>query len=444
MAEWVAPGSGPSRVQSWSARGTGRDHTVGSGPADTASRTTVDPAIWREHGRPLVRAEAIGPLTGAEVAVKDLFAVAGHRRGAGVPGWLAEAAPETTHADALERLLAAGATVRGITHADEFGYGMVGRNAHYGTPPNAAVPGAVPGGSSSGTAAAVGLGLADVGLGTDTAGSVRIPASYQGLWGLRTSHGRVPTVGVLPLAPSFDTVGLLTRTADVLAAATHALLGTATDARRGDAAEDDPEPGTFPLVVDTDALAAVSDPVRALFRAALQRIAADAGLGPVEPVRLGDPGTRAECFRVVQAAEAWRAHGRWVATHPGALGPDVSERFAVAADVDPGTEQRARARAAELRGCLDERLDGRVLLLPTAPSPAPPLTSNAAELNDVRRGILRLTSIAGLGGYPALSVPSLVITTLHASAPVGLCLVGPRGSDLALIALGRRIDQALK
>lgn len=393
---------------------------------------SIDLSIWREYGDPLIRAGAFGPLSGLDIAVKDVFSVAGHRRGAGVPSFLAESEPAIRHADALAALIDSGAAVRGIAHTDEFAYSLVGRNAHYGTPPNAAVPGAVPGGSSSGPAAAVGLGLADVGLGTDTAGSIRIPASYQGLWGLRTSHGLVSTSGMLGLAPSFDTVGLLARSSQTLSVAAAALLGTSAG-RSLDGVE---------LVVDHDLFALLTDAVRALFRTGLQRLSG-ATDGPLGQVRLGDPAVRAESVRIVQGAEAWRQHGGWLQAHPGALGRDVSERFAIAADIDADTEQRARKALRGLRGELDHRLDNRVLVLPTAASPAPPLTSNVAELNEVRRATLKLTSIAGAGGYPAVSVPNLVMTTLHASAPVGLCLVGPRGSDLALIELACQIENAL-
>ena len=125
--------------------------------------------------------------------MKDLFEVAGFAVGAGVPAYLAESRPAATSASAVEALVAAGADVIGIAQTDEFAYSVAGRNSHYGTPPNVAAPGSIPGGSSSGPASAVALGQVSIGLGTDTAGSIRVPASYQGLWGLRTSHGAIDT-----------------------------------------------------------------------------------------------------------------------------------------------------------------------------------------------------------------------------------------------------------
>ncbi|UMG91467.1 amidase family protein [Nocardioides sp. TF02-7] len=163
--------------------------------------TGFDTRVWRERGDPLVAGAADGPLVGETVAVKDLFAVAGFRCGAGNPTLLAEAHPASAHAPVVARLLAAGASVRGIAQTDELAYSLAGTNHHHGTPPNPAAPGRVPGGSSSGPASAVALGEASIGLGTDTGGSVRVPAAYQGLFGIRTTHGAVDREGLVPLAP---------------------------------------------------------------------------------------------------------------------------------------------------------------------------------------------------------------------------------------------------
>ena len=182
----------------------------------------VNSTVWRVVGTPLVRGAATGSLTGETVAVKDLYDVAGFAVGAGVPAYLGE--PATKNSPAVDALLAAGANVTGIAQTDEFAYSIAGRNPHYGTPPNPAVVGGVPGGSSSGPASAVALGQASIGLSTDTAGSIRVPASYQGLWGLRTTHGSVSADGLVALAPTFDAPGWITRSAEVLRRAAAATL----------------------------------------------------------------------------------------------------------------------------------------------------------------------------------------------------------------------------
>ena len=152
-----------------------------------------------------------GPLRGCTFAVKDVFDIAGHRTGNGHPRLARDPSTAERTASAVERLLAAGARMVGKTYCDELTYSINGENVHYGTPVNPKAPGRIPGGSSSGSAAAVSGGLVDFALGTDCGGSVRIPASYCGIYGIRTSHGLVPADGVVPLAPSFDTVGWFAR-----------------------------------------------------------------------------------------------------------------------------------------------------------------------------------------------------------------------------------------
>ena len=167
---------------------------------------------------------ADGPLAGLSFAVKDLIDVADRLTGCGNPTWRDTHPPAAVHAVCVEQLLAAGAHAVGKTVTDELAFSLIGENHFYGTPLNAAAPNRVPGGSSSGSASAVACGLADFALGTDTGGSVRVPASNCGIWGLRTSHGFVSVAGVMPFAPTFDTVGILARSAEVLRRAAEVLL----------------------------------------------------------------------------------------------------------------------------------------------------------------------------------------------------------------------------
>lgn len=385
-------------------------HVGAPGPA-------VDPSVWRTVGTPLVRGASAGDLVGIRVAVKDLFQVGGFPVGAGVPAYLAESEPATEHAPAVSALLDAGADVVGIARTDEFAYSIAGRNPHYGSPPNPAVPGGIPGGSSNGPASAVALGQADIGLGTDTGGSIRVPASYQGLWGLRTTHGSVDRRGLLPLAPSFDTVGWLTRDAATLRAAASTSLSR-------------PEPaGGFVVCDALNALA--DDEVRAAVAERLDR------LDGHENVDLPDLDELFEGFRTVQAAEAWRVHGRWIRDHPDALGADIAARFAWASRFTDADERRAREFLSRSRASIDATLAGRVLILPSASSAAPRVRATAEQNEATRAATLRLTCVAGILGAPALSVPLMQVT----GGPVGLCLVGPRGSDLALIDAGERLAQ---
>jgi Asp-tRNA(Asn)/Glu-tRNA(Gln) amidotransferase A subunit family amidase len=393
--------------------------------SDGAAAFPFDRTVWRVVGDPLVPPRGPGALDGLGVAVKDLFAVAGQPVGGGVPAWLAEQRPCAEHAPAVTALLDAGAHVVGIARTDEFAYSLAGTNAHYGTPPNPAVPGGISGGSSSGPASAVALGDAVIGLGTDTGGSVRVPASYQGLVGLRTTHGAIPMRGVLPLAPSFDTVGWLTRDVRTAALVADVLLPTANTAS--------PPRRTW-RAPDVEALA--HQDVREAFQSAvdcLQVLPKSEAL-PLPTATLERWFT---AFRTVQAFEAWQAHGQWISAHPGALGPDVAERFRQAATVTTDAADTAREVVRQARDQLRDWLDDAVLVIPTAATPAPPRTATAEEIEEARGRTRRMTCLAGLAGAPALSLPLLRSADGH---PVGLCLIGAPGTDRDLLDLAGRMD----
>ena len=385
----------------------------------------VNPTVWRTVGTPLVAGIESGLLSGETVAVKDLFDIEGYPVGAGIPAYLAESGPATGTAPAVAALLEVGADITGIARTDEFAYSIAGRNSHYGTPPNVAVPGGVPGGSSSGPASAVALGQASIGLGTDTAGSIRVPASYQGLWGLRTTHGAVSTERLLPLAPTFDSVGWLTRTARTLRGAAEATLDPAKQV------------AVAPEFVTSPALTAHAEPD---VRAAFDEFVAGLDLPEVD---FGDIDELFLTFRTVQAAEAWRTHGDWITAHPTALGEDVAARFAFASTITSRQEAEGRVALAAARIRIAAALGDRVLLVPSASSTAPSILADGDLIERTRQGTLRLTSIAGLSGRPALSVPLLSVPQggTPLPAPVGLCLVGPRFGDLALIDLAEELQR---
>ncbi len=379
----------------------------------------IDSRIWRVVGAPLLKGADDGPLAGVTVAVKDVFAVPGERIGAGVPAYLAEAAVESRPADAVAALLDAGASVVGIGQTDQFAYSLAGKNAAYGTPPNVAAPGAIPGGSSSGPATAVASGQAALGLGTDTAGSIRVPASYQGLWGLRPTHGVVSLDGALPLGPSYDTAGWFARDAATLRAAAAVSMDPASQRGvEGDRA-----------VVSASLFEAADADVRMGLADVIDALAAQGVFTSLEPIELPPPTELFEIFRVTQSAEAARSWHEWVLAHPGALAEDVAERFAWAASVTAEQEADGLASKSAARQAIDNALGDQILLLPAASSVAPPLDSSADRLQAVREATVGITAVAGITGRPALSVPLLELD----GGPVGLSLVGPRGSDLALI-----------
>jgi amidase len=365
-----------------------------------------------------------GPLSGVRVAVKDLFAVAGHRVGAGVPTWLDTAEIETRSAAAVQTLVDAGATLAGIAHTDELAFGLGGDNAHYGTPANPAAPGALPGGSSSGSASAVALELADLGLGTDTAGSIRVPASYCGLFGLRTTTGTVSLSGTLALAPSFDAAGLIARDLGLLERAFAALHpeGSAAASPR--------------ILVDPSLFALADSGVCASLTAALRaaRPRLDADLEPIA-APLAPDATAAwfSAFRTVQMHEAWTVRGDFISQHPAALSADVDARFREGSTIEAADVTRARAQLSRAREMLDRLVPAdAVLVLPTTATAAP-ASGDAKAVADARGRTLPLTAIASWSGRPALSVP----LGAHLGRPSGLSIIGPPHGERTLLRLAR-------
>ena len=414
-------------------------HAVDGAAAGMATGArAIDPTIWRVVGTPLIAATHPGPLSGMGVAVKDLYAVAGQRVGAGNPTYLAEAPIQEHSAPAVQRLLEAGADVIGIAQTDEFAYSLAGANAHYGTPPNPRAPGRVPGGSSSGPASAVASTQATIGLGTDTAGSIRIPSAYQGLWGLRTTHGRISREGVHPLSGSFDTVGWMTRDAQAMDAVTHAMLPDR------DAVTLSSEVAVCVLpsqMVDADVAEAFGRSCDLMRNATLVS-------GRARPDTWDELTLDADMFdgfldifSVVRGYEAWQANGGWVRGHFDAIAPDIAQRFRNDALIGETAYRQGLERLEQSRVMVRSLVGDRVLLIPTAATVAPTLTEqdDPDTAARTRKQTMRLTSLAGIGGLPALTMPIATAQGL----PCGMCLIGPAGSDKALVAFGKELRRRL-
>jgi len=369
-----------------------------------------------------------GALAGVTLAVKDIYDVAGHVTGCGNPTWLATHAPAAATASAVQKLVDAGAEVIGKTHTNEIAYSVTGENVHYGTPRNVNAPGRVPGGSSSGSAAAVAGGLADAALGSDTGGSVRIPASFCGTFGLRPTHGRIPVDGIMPLAPSFDTVGWFTRDAVLLRMIGEVLLpnfAPAAPAQR--------------LLVATDTFDAAVPAAAAALQPLVNRMRAAFDDGQDVNASAGAPTDWLPHFRVLQAREVWQSHGEWVRAHNPAFGPGVRERFEAAAAITDDEVAVANDARTRLRQHIDGLLaDGSVLCLPTAPGIAPLCATPEADMDAERQRILSLTCLSGLSGCPQISLP---LATLD-GCPLGLSFMAARGRDEVLLDLAVRLSSA--
>lgn len=362
-----------------------------------------------------------GPLSGLTFGAKDLYDIQGHMTGCGSPDWVNTHDVATITAPAVQVLLDAGATLVGKTHTDEIAYSLMGVNAHYGTPINSAAPARVPGGSSSGSVAATAAGLVDFGLGSDTGGSVRMPASFCGVYGIRTTHGLIDLSNVMPLGASFDTCGWFARDA-----ATFAKVGAAYGIEAQNA--------NLPkrLLIADDAMALADPETQSVLSSGIGDLSSK--FETVEHVEMAE-GAFAdwrEVFRICQAADVWKAHGEWVtATQPN-FGPGVKERFEMAASISdemliPAQEQRAQI-TARLESLLR---DDAVIALPSSPGPAPRRDADEAGLDRFRMAALELLCPAGLAGLPQISMPTGTVD----GGPVGLSLIGGRHRDDALLGI---------
>jgi amidase len=370
--------------------------------------------------------EPRGSLSGRSFAAKDLFDVAGQVTGCGNPDWLRTHPPAQRTAVAIEMLLEAGASLMGKTITDELAFSLEGRNAHYGTPRNPSAPGRIPGGSSSGSASAVASGLVDFALGTDTGGSVRIPAALCGTYGIRPTHGSVSLEGVMPFSPSYDTVGWMARDPELLREVGDVLLPPAQ--RR--------QLGKLLLVQE---MVFLSDPeVAEAFGGAYTAIGRS--MGELKPMRLEawtgmSPEGWMDTFRTIQGYEIAIEHSPWIESVRPRFAPDIAYRF----DWSRSITQAAAEAASPRRELFAERLekgleDGAVLCLPTAPTTAPELSASDQVYRDYRHRTLISTSISGLSRCPqvTLPIPSHLKTT---DLPVGFSLIAARGSDRALLDL---------
>lgn len=371
-----------------------------------------------------------GTLDGLTFAVKDVIDVAGTVTGCGNPTWAATHDPAVAHAVAVELLLQAGARCVGKTITDEFAFSLVGENHFYGTPKNHRAPDRVPGGSSSGSASAVAAGEVDFAIGTDTAGSVRVPAANCGLLGLRSTLGRHPFAGVQSLAPSFDTLGVFTRDA-----ATMRQLGRLFYPVQSLSATK-----VFLLeeawsLADADVRA-----LRSVVDARFRELDLDVRVTRLDSLADDDLGRDLfawkQLFSDVQWPEIWSVFGSWVERHASDIGPKIAENFHMVRERGRAGYAAAFKKRAAARAALQDFFEsGVVLALPTVPSP-PPLVG---QVDYDRKGtgylprMLCLNAIAGIGGLPAINVP----LTTRDGLPAGLTLIGAPWTERSLIRLAQ-------
>ena len=420
------------------------DHRLGSFITVTAEEA-LRAARMAEKG---LRRRRLGLLHGVPVALKDLYLTKGIRTTAGSK-LLADWVPEDD-ATVVTRLRGAGAILLGKLNMHEFAYGPEGTNPHYGTPANPWDPSRLPGGSSSGSGVAVAAGLVQIALGSDTGGSIRIPASLCGVVGLKPTYGRVSRYGLLPLAWSLDHAGPLTRT---VADAALCLQVIASADRKDPSASRERVPNYLRALIPhlrglrvgvprDDFLDPVDPEVGRFVAAAIDRLQR---LGArVKPIPLPIFGPAGDATLTIIAVEARAYHETFFPSRAAEYSPDVRERLGAGEKVLATQYLEARRiRAIALEEF--RRVFGEVdlLVMPTVPMPAPRLHEETVTLGktvkSVRSALTRLTRPLNLVGYPVLSIPCGFTT---AGLPVGLQLVGRPFEEATILRAGHAYEQA--
>lgn len=369
-----------------------------------------------------------GPLATLTFAAKDLFDVAGHRTGAGNPDWDRRGSVAEKHAWAVRTLLDAGASLIGKTITDEVSLGLLGENAFDGTPLNPRAPERVPGGSSSGSASAVAQALCDTAVGTDTGGSVRVPASFCGLYGIRPTHGRVPVGGMLPQAPSSDTTGWFARDAQTFAKVSATMLAA-------------PIPSELPdrLIIAVDAFGFADAEVQSALTPAVERLSALIGSTREEVIAPQGLSTWGRAQRTLQLAEAWETFRPWVERDNPRFAFLVARTLLAGAATPKADLTQAALMRTEVRARLAYLLPpGTILCMPTTPTVAPLKSQPLPMLDLARDRINCMAAHGGLAGHPQLSLPLGEVN----GAPIGLSILAARGSDEVLVNVAKILEEA--
>lgn len=372
-----------------------------------------------------------GDLTNLTFAVKDLIDVAGYKTGCGNPDWEESHSPAVTSAICIEQLLQSGAFCCGKTITDELAFSLLGENVFYGTPVNPSTPDRVPGGSSSGSASAVACGIVDFAIGTDTGGSVRVPASNCGILGLRPTHGHISVAGVMPFAPSFDTVGIFAKEGSVLEKVATVLLGLSN------------VPSFLPEIFILEDAFAMSDPeIFQCLQKPLEKIRAFTFTSELSLKNIFQDGISYEdlrlVYRALQWSEIWNSLGGWIEDVHPRMGPRISINFEHVRNFDRKQIQKNIQQRTKIKKELNQFLgSNRLLCIPTTPSLAPLKGSSNLDRtkDDYYMRLARLTALSGLASLPQITLPLASFNSI----PIGISLLASSGNDEFLIQCALKI-----
>lgn len=384
--------------------------------------------IYCDHGPSHLQLSSSGLLANKRLAVKDLFQLEGEKNTAGNPDWYHTHEVSNLTAASLQKILAEGAIFKGFTVTDEIAYSLQGNNIHYGSADNPHVPGHHCGGSSVGSAAAVANGFADIGLGTDTGGSVRVPASYCGLYGIRPTQGIISTAGLIGLAAPFDTVGWLTQEPDILAAVGEVLLPRSQCERPVNTLVICPE---IMRLTGDETFVGIENylpKLQARFDKVVVRHIAEGSLLP----------ELSELFRVLQGRACAAEHREWLETTKPQFAPDVAGRFEQALAITDGEFAAARLKQKTWQREFDALIpdSNSVLLLPSTVTAAP---KKGVDQTKLRQRLMNLTAIAGLTGSPQVHIPAFYIQEDGLKKPSGFSLLMRQNNDKNLLRLAREL-----
>lgn len=369
-----------------------------------------------------------GPLREYQFAVKDVFDVKGFRIQAGNPAYFDQARLADMTAPAVAVLQDAGAKLIGKTHTDELGGSLFGLNEHYGPPINTDSPERVPGGSSSGSAAAVSAKLVDFALGADTSGSVRAPASFCGIYGLRPTFGRISTTGVLPISPYLDTVGIFARHPDIIS---QVLDVYGIKQQRG----------FTRLRIISSLVDHLQGPLKNTF---LEKLTAIKTLTSSVTQLVIDEDTLTQWSAVIRTIAMyglWQVHKEWILKSKPVFGELINDRLKMASSVQYEDYKLALEEQKAIRKFMDDSLEsGDVVVFPTVHDISPLLSSTLVELKDFALKASRHTCIAALTGFPEITIP---LRNIKKSCSLGMSFIGRAGEDVTLTSFASRAHSML-
>ena len=360
---------------------------------------------------------SLGPLSDLTFVVKDMCEIKGFKSSCGNPDFYEKCEVAGDFAPFLKNILNKGATLKGITICDEFFYSLIGENGHYGTPANLNAPGCVPGGSSSGSAAALTTNLYDFSIGSDTGGSVRVPASFCGLLGIRPTHNRINTKGIYPMAPTFDTVGWFARDINTFKKIGFNILN-----------QQDKSKSSFKdFVIAEDILELANSDIINLFNNYINN-----SFPEIKKIRLSkhNKDVIADNFRILQGGEIVENVIPWILKNKPKISPEINNRIEMAIKITKDEINQAVKFRENLKKEIELTLpEGLIALFPTTPFSSPKCGQSDEQLSSYRKKLMEFTSIAGMTSRPQISIPKFKDN----SGPIGISLLGWRYSDEILL-----------